>query len=74
MYAVKWVRTYDSDTMVDPTSELNEDVSEEEAPTCAVCGEALVQDPAHRVVTRVDDGQVETTHFCSDAHREEWVG
>jgi|GEM_PF-993283 len=73
MYAVKWVRTYDSDTMVDPTSELNEDVSEEEAPTCAVCGEALVQDPDHRVVTRVEDGQVETTHFCGDAHREEWT-
>jgi uncharacterized protein with PIN domain len=74
MYAVKWVRTHDTDTMVDPTSDLNEDVSEEEAPTCAVCGAALVQDPDHRVVTRVDDGQVETTHFCSDAHREEWAG
>ncbi|PSP64579.1 hypothetical protein BRC79_09870 [Halobacteriales archaeon QH_8_67_27] len=60
--------------MVDPTSDLNEDVSADEAPTCAVCGDALVENPDHRVVTRVDDGEVVTTHFCSDAHRDEWSG
>ena len=60
--------------MVDPTSGLNEDVSEDDAPTCAVCGDALVENPDHRVLTRVDDDQVVTTHFCSDAHRERWSG
>ncbi len=73
MYAVKWVRLHGCDKMVDPTSDLNEDVSEDDAPTCAVCGDALVQDPDHRVVTRVRDGEVQTTHFCSDAHRDEWT-
>lgn len=60
--------------MVDPTSDLNETVSEDEAPTCAVCGDSLVQDPDHRVVTRIEDGAVETTHFCSEAHHDEWTG
>lgn len=59
--------------MVDPTSDLNEDVSEDEAPTCAVCGDSLVDNPDHRVITRVEDGAVTTTHFCSDAHRDEWT-
>ena len=72
MYAVKWVRLYRSGRMVDPTSDLNEDVSEEEAPACAVCGEPLVEDPDHRVVTWVEDGSVRTEHFCSDAHRDSW--
>jgi hypothetical protein len=53
--------------MVDPTSDLGEDVSEEEAPRCAVCGDPIVQDPSHRVTTRIEDGEVTTTHFCSDA-------
>jgi hypothetical protein len=60
--------------MVDPTSELNEDVSEEEAPDCAVCGESLVQNPDHRVVTEVVDDEVETTHFCDETCRREWSG
>jgi len=59
--------------MVDPTSELNEDVSEEEAPRCAVCDEPLVREPDHRVVTRVEDGQVVTTHFCDEDCRAEWT-
>ncbi|PSP52638.1 hypothetical protein BRC74_06180 [Halobacteriales archaeon QH_7_68_42] len=33
--------------MVDPTSDLNEDVPEEEAPECAVCGESLAENPDH---------------------------
>ncbi len=74
MYAIKWVDVLDCDKMVDPTSDLNEDVAEDDAPTCAVCGDALVQNPDHRVITRVTDGEVETTHFCSEAHRDEWTG
>ena len=59
--------------MVDPTSDLNEDVSEEDAPRCAVCDEPLVSDPDHRVVTRIEDGRVVTEHFCSDEHRDSWT-
>jgi uncharacterized protein with PIN domain len=72
MYAVKWVRLHASDRMVDPTSDLNEDVPEEEAPRCAVCDEPLVENPDHRVVTRVEDGTVVTTHFCNESCRAEW--
>lgn len=57
--------------MVDPTSDINEDVDEKDAPRCAVC-----DDPAHgaghRVITRIEDGAVETTHFCSPECRSEW--
>ncbi len=59
--------------MVDPTSDLNEDVSEDGAPTCAVCGDPLVSDPDHRVVTWVENDTVRTEHFCSDEHRVEWT-
>ncbi|RLM59479.1 hypothetical protein DVK02_01675 [Halobellus sp. Atlit-31R] len=52
--------------MVDPTSDLGEDVDESDAPTCATCGETIVRSPTHRVVTWVDDGQVRERHFCSD--------
>jgi len=60
--------------MVDPTSDLGEDVSEEEAPTCAVCGDAIVQENTHRVITWIDDGEVRTRHFCTDDCRIEWDG
>ena len=60
--------------MVDPTSDLNEDVSAEEAPPCTVCGAAIVQDPGHTVVTRVEGGEVRTWHFCSEGCRETWDG
>lgn len=50
--------------MVDPTSDLCEDVDPDEAPTCEICGEPIVEDPAHVVVSRVVDGSVETRHFC----------
>ncbi|WP_181692406.1 hypothetical protein [Natronomonas sp. LN261] len=56
--------------MVDPTSELAEDVTEETAPRCAVCREPIVNEPGHRVVTRIEDGAVSTTHFCGPACRE----
>ncbi|WP_336022118.1 DUF7576 family protein [Halobellus salinisoli] len=55
--------------MVDPTSDLGEDVDEDNAPSCAACGSKIIQSPTHRVVTRVEDGTVRTQHFCSDACR-----
>ncbi|MES3516444.1 MAG: hypothetical protein PPP58_02150 [Natronomonas sp.] len=57
--------------MVDPTSDLGEDISEEEAPRCAVCEEPIVNNPDHRVITWVEDGTVQTTHFCDDTCRAE---
>jgi hypothetical protein len=58
--------------MVDPTSDLGEDVSAAEAPECATCGGTVVDESAHRVVTWVDDGAVETVHFCDDDCRDDW--
>jgi hypothetical protein len=58
--------------MVDPTSDLGEDVSEDEAPRCVVCEEPIVEDPDHRVVTWVEDGTVQSAHFCDDNCRAEW--
>ncbi len=60
--------------MVDPTSDLGEDVSDDEAPRCAVCGDAIVQESAHRVVTWIADCEVETAHFCDETCRREWDG
>ena len=39
--------------MVDPTSDLNENVAEEDAPECATCGAVLADSPDHRVITWV---------------------
>lgn len=58
--------------MVDPTSDLDEDVDESNAPACAVCGTKLVRDPNHRVVTWVADEQIQVRHFCSEDCRAEW--
>jgi hypothetical protein len=58
--------------MVDPTSDLQEDVSEDDAPDCHVCATPIVSDVDHRVVTWVEDGAVETRHFCDDDCRTEW--
>ena len=44
--------------MVDPTSDLDEDVDESNAPECAVCGTKLVRDPNHHVVTWVASSTV----------------
>jgi hypothetical protein len=58
--------------MVDPTSDLEEDVTEEDAPTCHSCGTPIVREADHRVVTWVQDGEVETRHFCDEGCRDEW--
>lgn len=58
--------------MVDPTSDLNEDVDEDDAPQCETCGSTVAIDSTHRVVTWVDDATVATAHFCDDACREQW--
>jgi hypothetical protein len=50
--------------MVDPTSALCEDVTKEEAPRCTVCGEPILGEASHRVVTRIEDDAVVTEHFC----------
>jgi hypothetical protein len=58
--------------MVDPTSDLEEDISEEDAPTCDTCGEPIVEEPTHRVVTWMEDGQIRHAHFCDQECRDEW--
>lgn len=58
--------------MVDPTSELNEDVGADEAPNCHTCGDPIVQSTDHEVVTWVADDAVETRHFCSADCRASW--
>lgn len=60
--------------MVDPTSDLNEDVSPEDAPDCEHCGETLVDSPDHRVLTWVEDGEVQAAHFCDEDCRMAWDG
>jgi hypothetical protein len=60
--------------MVDPTSDLNEDVTREDAPTCRTCGNTLVDSPEHRVITWIEDGQVQSAHFCDDRCRMDWNG
>lgn len=58
--------------MVDPTSDVNENISEEDAPTCATCGSAIVDSPDHRVITWIEDDAVQSTHFCDDDCRGDW--
>lgn len=60
--------------MVDPTSDLNENVPESEAPSCLTCDEVLTNSADHRVVTWIEDGEVQTAHFCDDGCRSEWDG
>jgi len=60
--------------MVDPTSDLNENVAPEDAPTCRACGEVLTDSPNHRVITWVEDGEVRSAHFCNDRCRMSWDG
>jgi hypothetical protein len=57
--------------MVDPTSELEEDVDEESAPSCATCGEPALG-TGHRTLTWVDGGDVVHRHFCSASCRADW--
>ena len=58
--------------MVDPISDVGS-IDEDEAPSCEVCGETIVEDPDHRVVTWVENGIVQHRHFCSDACRDSWL-
>ena len=51
--------------MVDPTSDLGEDVDEETAPRCANCDSPIVHETTHQVVTWVEDGSAQHLHFCS---------
>lgn len=60
--------------MVDPTSDLGEDVTEDDAPRCGTCGDPIVQAPGHRVITWVEDGAVRTEHFCDEECRRDWDG
>ncbi|MFB6142217.1 MAG: hypothetical protein ABEJ30_02610 [Halorientalis sp.] len=60
--------------MVDPTSDVGEDVPPEDAPVCATCGERIVDSNDHRVITWVEDGAVEAVHFCDDDCRMAWNG
>jgi len=60
--------------MIDPTSDIGEDVDESDAPTCHTCGKKIVTEPEHRVVSWIDDGSAEHLHFCDDECREGWSG
>lgn len=60
--------------MVDPTSDIGEDATEADAPRCGTCGEAVVEAPNHRVITWIEDGTVQTVHFCDDECRMAWGG
>ena len=60
--------------MVDPTSNLDENVSAKDAPACATCGAALVDHPDHRIVTWIADGEVQTAYFCDEGCRADWNG
>ena len=59
--------------MVDPTSDLCEDIDPEDAPICATCEARLIGVRDHRVVTWLEGGQVETRHFCDDDCKAEWL-
>ncbi len=59
--------------MVDPTSDLGEDVTEENAPTCETCGEPIINEPTHRVITWIEDDEVRAAHFCDEDCRRSWT-
>lgn len=60
--------------MVDPTSDLGEDVTEEDAPRCETCEEPIVRESTHRVITWIENDEVQTAHFCDETCRMEWGG
>jgi hypothetical protein len=60
--------------MVDPTSDLGEDVTEEDAPRCETCGEPILGSADHRVLTWIEDDSVVAVHFCDESCRSEWDG
>ncbi|MFC4356497.1 hypothetical protein ACFO0N_00875 [Halobium salinum] len=57
--------------MVDPTSDLGEDVDDEDVPSCRRCGDP-VDGPTRRVVSRIEEGRVHHRHFCSDDCVDAW--
>jgi len=57
--------------MVDPTSDLGEDVDEESAPRCATCGDPALG-PGRQTVTWVDGDEAVHREFCSPACQTEW--
>ncbi|WP_418282522.1 DUF7576 family protein [Halorubrum sp. DTA98] len=57
--------------MVDPTSDLGEDVDEESAPRCATCGEPVLG-TGHRTVTWIVGDHAEHRHFCDQECRDGW--
>ncbi len=57
--------------MVDPTSDLGEDVDEESAPRCGTCGEPVLG-AGQRTVTWVVDDRAEHRRFCDDDCRAGW--
>lgn len=57
--------------MVDPTSDLGEDVDEESAPRCGTCGEPALG-PDRLTVTWVVDERAEHRHFCDVNCRADW--
>lgn len=60
--------------MVDPTSDLNENISPEDAPTCETCESSIVDSPDHRVITWIENDTVESAHFCNESCRLDWNG
>lgn len=51
---------------MDPTSDIGI-VDEDDAPSCNVCGDPIVNSPTHRVRTWIDDdNQIQYRHFCDD--------
>lgn len=58
--------------MVDPTSDLNENVDEEDAPSCETCGATLAAASEQRTISWVEDGTVHTVHFCDDECLNDW--
>lgn len=60
--------------MVDPTSDIGEDVDEADAPVCATCGASIVESETHRVITWIEDGTVQSAHFCNEQCRMDWDG
>lgn len=59
--------------MVDPTSDLEENIDPEDAPKCDTCGEPIVSSPTHRVVTWIDDDEtLHHRHFCDGDCRAKW--
>ncbi|MFB6129491.1 MAG: hypothetical protein ABEJ28_01565 [Salinigranum sp.] len=58
--------------MVDPTSDLEEDVDESNAPECATCGAKIIREPTHVVVAWIEGEEVQHRHFCDADCRAGW--